>query len=170
MKHSTDAKSVSASGARELAKKETLTIKIPAGAVDGGRVRLKGKGGQGVNGGPAGDLLVNIKIGAHPLYQRDKADVLMDLPVTFAEAASCGSGGSHPRWHEGPLEGTRWVPGWNGSHGVRGKGAPKLGKGSTGNGDLRVAIKIAVPKTLNDEQKKALEAFQEATKEEVRAW
>ena len=53
---------------------------------------------------------------------------------------------------------------------VRGKGAPRLGKGSTGNGDLRVAIKIAVPKTLDDEQKKALEAFQEATKEEVRAW
>ena len=45
-----------------------------------------------------------------------------------------------------------------------------MGKGSTGNGDLRVAIKIAVPKTLNDEQKKALKAFQEATEEEVRAW
>ena len=69
------------------AEKEMLNIKIPAGAVDGGRVRLKGKGGQGQNGGPAGDLLVNIKIGAHPLYRRDKANVLMDLPVTFPEAA-----------------------------------------------------------------------------------
>lgn len=151
-------------------EKETLTIKIPAGAVDGGRVRLKGKGGQGVNGGPAGDLLVNIKISAHPLYQRDKADVLMDLPVTFAEAALGAQvvvptpDGTKVRLKvpAGCQDGTVLT--------VRGKGAPKLGKGSTGNGDLRVAIKIAVPKTLNDEQKKALEAFQEATKEEVRAW
>lgn len=94
----------------------------------------------------------------------------MDLPVTFAEAAlGCSSGGSHPRWHESALEGTCWVSGRNGSYGAW-QSAPRLGKGSTGNGDLRVAIKIAVPKTLNDEQKKALEAFQEATKEEVRAW
>ena len=151
-------------------EKETLTIKIPAGAIDGGRVRLKGKGGQGANGGPAGDLLVNIKIGAHPLYRRDKADVLMDLPVTFAEAA-LGAQVVVPTPDDtkvrlkvpaGCQDGTVLT--------VRGKGAPRLGKGSTGNGDLRVAIKIAVPKTLNDEQKKALEAFQEATKEEVRAW
>ena len=151
-------------------EKETLTIKIPAGAVDGGRVRLRGKGGQGANGGPAGDLLVNIRIGSHPLYKRDKADVLMDLPVTFAEAALGAQvvvptpDGTKVRLKvpAGCQDGTVLT--------VRGKGAPRLGKGATGNGDLRVAIKIAVPKTLNDEQKKALEAFQAATKEEVRAW
>ena len=68
-------------------EKETLTIKIPAGAVEGGRVRLRGKGAPGVQGGAAGDLLVTIHIADHPLYTREKADVLMKVPITFAEAA-----------------------------------------------------------------------------------
>ena len=152
------------------AEKEMLNIKIPAGAVDGGRVRLKGKGGQGQNGGPAGDLLVNIKIGAHPLYRRDKADVLMDLPVTFPEAALGAAivvpapDGTKVRLKvpAGCADGKTLT--------VRGKGAPKLGRDATGNGDLRVTVKVVVPTSLNDEQKKALQDFQEATTEEVRSW
>ena len=152
------------------AEKEMLNIKIPAGAVDGGRVRLKGKGGQGQNGGPAGDLLVNIKIGAHPLYRRDKADVLMDLPVTFPEAALGAAivvpapDGTKVRLKvpAGCSDGKTLT--------VRGKGAPKLGRDATGNGDLRVTVKVVVPTSLNDEQKKALQDFQEATTEEVRSW
>lgn len=151
-------------------EKETLAIKIPAGAVDGGRVRLKGKGASGVNGGPAGDLLVTVRIAEHPLFTRDKADVLMTLPVTFAEAALGAQvvvptpDGSKVRLKvpAGCQEGTVLT--------VRGKGAPRLGKGATGNGDLKIAVEVKVPATLNDEQKKALEAFQAATKEEVRAW
>ena len=152
------------------AEKEMLNIKIPAGAVDGGRVRLKGKGGQGQNGGPAGDLLVNIKIGAHPLYRRDKADVLMDLPVTFPEAALGAAivvpapDGTKVRLKvpAGCADGKTLT--------VRGKGAPKLGRDAAGNGDLRVTVKVVVPTSLNDEQKKALQDFQEATTEEVRSW
>ncbi len=152
------------------AEKEMLNIKIPAGAVDGGRVRLKGKGGQGQNGGPAGDLLVNIKIGAHPLYRRDKANVLMDLPVTFPEAALGAAivvpapDGTKVRLKvpAGCADGKTLT--------VRGKGAPKLGRDATGNGDLRVTVKVVVPTSLNDEQKKALQDFQEATAEEVRSW
>lgn len=152
------------------AEKEQLIIKIPAGAVDGGRVRLKGKGAPGVNGGPAGDLLVKIKIGPHPLYTREKANVLMDLPVTFAEAAlgaqvviPCPDGTKvRVKVPAGTQSGKVLK--------VPGKGAPHLGKGQNGNGDLRVTVKVQVPETLNDEQKKALEAFQAATAEEVRAW
>ena len=66
---------------------ETLTVKIPAGAVDGGRLRFKGKGGPGENGGAAGDLLITTKIDPHPYYTRKGADVLMDVPVSVAEAA-----------------------------------------------------------------------------------
>ena len=66
---------------------ETLTVKIPAGAVDGGRLRFKGKGGPGENGGAAGDLLITTKIDEHPYYRRKSADVLMDVPVSVAEAA-----------------------------------------------------------------------------------
>ncbi len=152
------------------AEKEMITIKIPAGAVDGGRVRLRGKGGQGQNGGPDGDLLVNIKIGSHPLYSRKKADVLMDLPVTFPEAA-LGAGIVVPA-----PDGTKVrlkVPA--GCHDgqvltVRGKGAPKLGRDAAGNGDLLVTVKLVVPTSLNEAQKKALQEFQEATTEGVRSW
>lgn len=150
-------------------EKETLTIKIPAGAVDGGRVRLKGKGAPGIQGGAAGDLLVNIHISEHPLYTRDKADVLMEAPITFAEAA-LGTQVVIPapdntkvriKVPAGCQSGTVLT--------VRGKGAPRLGK-SGEMGDLKVTLKVVVPQTLNDEQKAALEAFQAATTEEVRAW
>lgn len=151
-------------------EKETLTIKLPAGAVEGGRLRLKGKGGAGINGGPAGDLLVTVHIDDHPLYRRDKADVLMDVPVSFAEAALGTSvvvpapDGTKVRIKvpAGCQSGTVLT--------VKGKGAPRVGKGATGHGDLKVTITVPVPQTLNDEQKAALEAFQAATKEEVRAW
>ena len=66
---------------------DTHTVKVPAGAVDGGRVRLKGQGALGENGGPAGDLLITTKIDGHPYFGRDKADVTVTLPVTVAEAA-----------------------------------------------------------------------------------
>lgn len=157
-------------GCPGTSEKETLTIKIPAGAVDGGRVRFKGKGAPGMNGGPAGDLLVTVRIAEHPLFTRDKADVLMTLPVTFAEAALGAQvvvptpDGSKVRLKvpAGCQEGTVLT--------VRGKGAPRLGKGATGNGDLKISVAVKVPATLNEEQRKALEAFQAATKEEVRAW
>lgn len=151
-------------------EKETLSIKIPAGAVEGGRVRLKGKGAPGIQGGPAGDLLVNIHIADHPLFKRDKADVLMGVPITFAEAA-LGTQIVVPT-PEGKKVSIKVPAGCESGTvlKVKGKGAPRLGKGATGTGDLLLTLHVAVPKTLNDKQKEALEAFQAATSEEVRAW
>lgn len=151
-------------------EKETLSIKIPAGAVEGGRVRLKGKGAPGIQGGPAGDLLVNIHIADHPLFKRDKADVLMDVPITFAEAA-LGTQIVVPT-PEGKKVSIKVPAGCESGTvlKVKGKGAPRLGKGATGMGDLLLTLHVAVPKTLNNKQKEALEAFQAATSEEVRAW
>lgn len=151
-------------------EKETLSIKIPAGAVEGGRVRLKGKGAPGIQGGPAGDLLVNIHIADHPLFKRDKADVLMDVPIAFAEAA-LGTQIVVPT-PEGKKVSIKVPAGCESGTvlKVKGKGAPRLGKGATGTGDLLLTLHVAVPKTLNDKQKEALEAFQAATSEEVRAW
>ena len=156
-------------GTKGTPEKETLTIKIPAGAVDGGRVRLKGRGAPGVNGGAAGDLLVTIKIAEHPLFSREKDNVLITVPVTFAEAALGAQvvvpapDGTKVRIKvpAGTQDGTVLT--------VKGKGAPKLGK-QGGVGALKITIHVEVPKELNDEQKAALEAFQAATKEEVRAW
>ena len=147
---------------------ETLTVKVPAGAVDGGRLRFKGKGGPGENGGAAGDLLVTTKIADHPLYSRDGADVLMDLPVSVDEAALGANvtvpmpDGSKVRIKvpAGTQDGTTLT--------VRGKGAPEV-KGS-GTGDVKLCVKVVVPRGMNDRQKKAMEDFQSASAGSVRSW
>ena len=147
---------------------ETLTVKIPAGAVDGGRLRFKGKGGPGENGGASGDLLITTKIDEHPYYSRKGADVLMDVPVSVAEAALGASvvvptpDGTKVRVKvpAGTQDATVLT--------VRGKGAPRV-KGS-GNGDLKIEVNVRVPKDMNERQRQAMEDFLAATTEDVRTW
>ena len=152
-------------------EKETLEVKVPAGAVDGGRVRYKGKGAQGANGGPAGDLLITTKIKPHKLYTRDGADVKMDLPISIDEAV-LGASVDVPA-----PDGTKLrvkVPAGSKDGKVltlRGKGAPRLKKGMLqNNGDLLLTIHIDVPNRINDEQRKALEAFAAASTQKAREW
>ena len=147
---------------------ETLTVKIPAGAVDGGRLRFKGKGGPGENGGAAGDLLITTKIDPHPYYTRKGADVLMDVPVSVAEAA-LGASVVVPA-PDGTKVRVRVPKGTQDDTvlSVRGKGAPKV-KGD-GSGDLKITVKVVVPTELNEGQKKAMEDFLAATTDDVRSW
>ncbi len=148
---------------------ETFTVKVPAGAVSGGRLRFKDKGAPGENGGESGDLLIVTKIAEHPYYSRDGADVVVDLPVTVAEAALGDSivvpapDGTKVRVKvpAGTQDGTVLT--------IKGKGAPDIKKkGSTGN--LKIRVDVKVPTNMNDAQKAAMEAFKEATTEEVRSW
>lgn len=147
---------------------EQLTVKVPAGAVDGGRVRFKGKGEPGVNGGPAGDLLVVTKIAKHQLYSREGANVCMDLPVTVDEAI-LGASITIPA-----PDGTKLrvkVPAGSTSGTVltiRGKGAPDVK--NSGTGDLRIKVCVKLPDTVNEKQREALEAFAAATTQKVRPW
>ena len=140
----------------------TLDVKVPAGAVDGGRLRFKGKGLPGANGGEAGDLLVTTRIQSHPLYTRKGADVLMTVPVNVAQAALgdqvvvAAPDGTQVRVRI--PAGTQ--PGAVLS--VKGKGAPRV-KGQ-GNGDLKIALDIAIPTAMNDAQRRAMEAFLEASR------
>lgn len=150
------------------AESETLTVKIPAGAVDGGRLRFKGKGGLGENGGKAGDLLITTKIDDHPHYRRKGADVLMDVPVSPAEAA-LGTSVIVPA-PDGTKVRVKVPQGTQDDTvlSIKGKGAPQV-KGS-GVGDLKITIKVIVPKEMNEGQRKAMEAFLEATTDDVRSW
>lgn len=148
---------------------DTFTVKIPAGAVDGGRLRFRGKGGLGENGGEAGDLLVTTKIAEHPYYTRDKADVVVALPVTVAEAA-LGAQIVVPA-----PDGTKVrvkVPAGTQDETVltiRGKGAPDVQrKGSFG--DLKIKVEVKTPTSMNEKQKQAMEDFLAATTEDVRKW
>lgn len=148
---------------------DTLTVKIPAGAVDGGRLRFKGKGGLGENGGEPGDLLVTTKISEHPYYSRDKADVVVNLPVTVAEAALGAQivvpapDGTKVRVKvpEGTQNETVLT--------IRGKGAPDVQKKGS-FGDLKIKVLVSTPVSMNEKQKQAMEEFLAATTEDVRSW
>jgi curved DNA-binding protein len=148
---------------------ETHTVKVPAGAVDGGRVRLKGQGAPGENGGAAGDLLITTKIEDHPYFKRDKADVIVDLPLNVAEAA-LGTSVVVPtpdgkkiklKVPAGTQDGAV-LP-------VKGKGAPDI-KNKGKHGNLNIVVHVAVPTEMNEGQKKAMEEFLEATEREKLPW
>ncbi len=149
-------------------KNRQIRVKIPHGVEDGSRIRLKGKGSAGVNGGPAGDLYVVIHVAPHKIFARRGADLLLTVPVTFAEAA-LGTTLTVPT-----LEGqvTLRVPAGSKSGltlRARSKGLPKIGKPNE-TGDLLVTVEIEVPKHLSEEQRKAVEEFAQATTESPRKY
>jgi molecular chaperone DnaJ len=151
------------SGRERVTKR--YAVKIPAGARNGTRVRLKGKGEAGHNGGPAGDLFVVVDVEPSALYERRGSDLVLDVPVTYAEAA-LGASVEIPT-PDGPV--SLKVPGGTESGKllrVKGRGVPRL-KGN-GRGDLLARISVTVPKKLTKAEREALEAYQKASREEPR--
>ncbi|HEU0248091.1 MAG TPA: molecular chaperone DnaJ [Gaiellaceae bacterium] len=140
-------------------------VKIPAGARSGTRVRLKGKGEGGRNGGPAGDLYVVVDVEPSPLFERRGSDLVLDVPVTFAEAALGASvqiptpDGSVALKIPAGTEGGKLLR-------VKGHGAPHL-KGN-GRGDLLARVKVTVPKKLTKAEREALEGYQKISREDPR--
>lgn len=147
-------------------KVKPVTVNIPAGVTDGGKIRFKGKGEPGQAGGPAGDLYVVTHIKPHPFFRREGADVVMDLPLTVTEAA-LGTQVTVPTPDGGKVklkiaEGTQ-----DGKvQKISGKGAPKLN--GSGRGDLKVRAKVVVPTKLSGEQKEMLRRFDSSHQEDVR--
>ena len=142
------------------------SVKIPAGVRDGTRIRLKGKGEAGFGGGPPGDLHVVTRVAESPLYQRRGADLVIDVPVTYAEAA-LGATVDVPT-PEGPI--SLKVPA--GSQDgkllrVRGRGAPRLN--GSGRGDLLARVRVTVPQKLTKAEREALENLQKVSRENPRA-
>ena len=144
---------------------QLITARIPKGATDGQRLRLRGKGGQGANGGPAGDLYLQIVLEPHPLYRVRGHDLEIELPIAPWEAA-LGAQVEVPT-----LEGRvtmKVPPGSKGANKLRlaGKGLPKPGGGA---GDLYAALEIVVPATLTEREKKLYEELRDASKFDPRA-
>jgi molecular chaperone DnaJ len=141
------------------------TVKIPAGARDGTRIRLKGKGEAGAGGAPAGDLYVVTHVAASPIYERRGNDLLVNVPVTFAEAA-LGANVEVPT-PEGPVS-LKIPPGSQDGKliRIRGRGAPKLKGG--GRGDVLARVRIDVPKKLTKAEREAIENLQKVSRQNPR--
>ncbi len=142
------------------------TVKIPAGVKDGTRIRLKGKGELGENGGSAGDLFVVPRVTTSKLYDRRGADLVIEVPVTYAEAA-LGATVEVPT----PLGERLKLKVKAGAQDgqllrMRGHGAPKLS--GKGRGDLLARLRLSVPKKLSKKEKQALEELQKVSKESPR--
>lgn len=140
-------------------------VKIPAGAKTGTRVRLKGKGEPGRDGGPPGDVYVVVDVESSPLFERRGSDLVLEVPVTYAEAA-LGSNVQIPT-PDGPV--ALKIPSGTETGKllrVKGRGAPHL-KGS-GRGDLLARVKVTVPKKLTKAEKEALEDYSKVSKENPR--
>ena len=154
-------------GQGKVRTRKPVTVNVPAGANDGGKLRFKGKGEPGVNGGPAGDLYVITRIKPHKYFSRDGADVVLDLPISIAEAA-LGVSVNVPT-PAGETVKMKIPAGTQSGKTLRigGKGAPKLKGGGTG--DLKVRVTVVTPHQLSETQKVALETFSAESHEDLRA-
>lgn len=144
-------------GNGRLKRARTLWVRIPPGVEDGTQLRLTGEGDVGLHGGPPGNLYIVVQVRQHPLFQREGWDLIYPLELNVAQAAL----GYHARIPtlEGQEEVIYISPGTQ--HGqeflLKGKGIPHLQGG--GRGDLRVRVKVTVPKDLTPQQKALLEAL-----------
>ena len=140
--------------------RKKIQVSIPAGIDDGQSIRIASKGEPGLNGGPRGDLLVEVTVMRHPIFQRDGYDLFSTAPISFAQAALGGDvristidGDVLFNIKAGTQTDTRIR--------LRGKGVPSL-RNKNMRGDQYVTLVVQVPEKLNDEQREALKAFDAA--------
>jgi molecular chaperone DnaJ len=135
-------------------RQRQVKVRIPAGVEDGQRIRVKGRGEPGANGGPTGDLFVIVHVAPHSLFGRAGRNLTLTVPITYPEA-TLGSAITVPTLSE-PV--TLKIPaGTRQGRTFRVKGHG-IATGSS-KGDLLVTVDIVVPAHLNDEQRKAVEAL-----------
>ena len=149
-------------GVGRVRKQKTLEVKIPAGIDDGMRIRSAGNGEPGLNGGPPGDLYVEISVKVNRVFQRDGDDLHCEVPVGFARAALGGSidvptlnGRASFDLPEGTQTGKTFR--------LRSKGIKNVRSGV--QGDLYCHVLLETPVKLSDHQKKILKSFEDSLEE-----
>ena len=140
-----------------------VKTRIPAGVKDGQTIKLKGRGGPGRNGGPNGDLLVELRVLPHDRFGRRDDDLTVTVPVPI-ERAVLGGDVAVPTI-DGSTVTLRIKPGTQpGSrHRVKGRGIKRSTKRGESTGDLIVTVEVQIPTDLNDAQRDAIEAFAAAS-------
>jgi len=149
-------------GQGRVKEQKTLSVKIPAGVDSGDRIRLAGEGEAGENGGPSGDLYVQIKVRPHPIFSREENDLFCEVPISFATAVLGGE------LDVPTLEGRvkLKIPPETQTGKVfrlRGKGVKSVHGGAVG--DLMCRVEVETPVHLNRKQKELLEEFQRSMEE-----
>jgi molecular chaperone DnaJ len=155
-------------GQGRVRKNSQVKVRIPAGARDGMKVRIPGRGSAGRQGGPAGDLYVVTRVEQHPVFRRRGDDFVVEVPVSFVEAVlgaqievpRPGGGSVKVRLPAGTQDGKQFR--------VRGAGAPKAKTDGGEKGDLIVRVGVVVPKKLKRREREILEALAEERDEDVR--
>lgn len=144
-------------GTGYIANRKKLQVDVPAGIDNGQSIRLRGKGEPGVNGGPRGDLLVEVIVSSSPVFSREDYDVFSEVPISFVDAALGNEiriktidGEVLYEVKPGTQTGTRVR--------LRGKGIPTL-RNKDVRGDHYVTLVVKVPEKLTNEQKDALREF-----------
>jgi molecular chaperone DnaJ len=137
----------------------TIQARIPAGVKNGQKIRLRGKGGAGEQGGSPGDLLVVVRVRPHRLFHRKGDNLTVDVPVTFDEAA-LGAEIKVPTLGGSPVT-VRIPPGTPNGRAFRVRGRGVQHRDGT-KGDLLVTVQVQVPPTLTDEQRQAVDAYPRA--------
>jgi DnaJ-class molecular chaperone len=146
-------------------KKESIDVSIPAGIESGKTIRLRGQGDPSLNGGPAGDLLITVRVGEHDSFTRQGLDLTVKVPITIAEA--CLGGKIEVPSPHGTL--TLTVPaGTSSGKRIRAKGQGIHAKDGT-QGDLYAEMMIVVPKKLNGKASDLVKQLAEQLEEDPRA-
>ena len=149
------------SGSGYISNKKKISVSIPAGIDNGQSVRIREKGEPGVNGGPRGDLLVEVTVSRHPIFQRQDMNIFSTAPITYAQAALGGEVRINTVDGEVAYE---VKPGTQTDTRVRlrGKGVPSI-RNSQVRGDHYVTLVIQTPERLSSEAKEALKKFDALT-------
>ncbi|HET9517056.1 MAG TPA: molecular chaperone DnaJ [Actinoplanes sp.] len=142
-------------GSGGVTKNRTLNVRFPPGVADGQRIRLSGRGEPGERGGPAGDLYVQVKVRPDDIFGRTGDDLTLTVPITFAEAV-LGTDLRVPTL-DAPVT-LRVPPGTPSGRTLRARGKGVVRR-SGQSGDLLVTVEVAIPTTLSDEARKALQQF-----------
>jgi molecular chaperone DnaJ len=151
-------------GRGRVEQEKTLQVRVPAGVDDGSRIKITGSGEAGIRGGPDGDLYVYLSVKPHQLFRRDGLDVLLDVPVSFPQAALGGDIAVPSLEGEIPLTlnaGTQ-----SGSqYRLRGRGMPSVRGGA--KGDQLVTIHVVVPTKLSKRERELLEEYARAGGDQI---
>ncbi len=139
-----------------------MTIRVPEGVADGQKIRLRGKGRPSPDGGPAGDLVISVKVRKHPVFDRDGLNLRVTVPVTFAEA-TMGATIEVPTLGGDPVK-LKIAAGTPSGRVLRVKGRGI--KTKKGHGDLLAVVQVAVPSNLSAEAEAALKTFTTALGQE----